>query len=224
MSLVDLSVTGVMTTHPQRLTLGKSGLMTFPYLPGQPVRAKVVWSRYSTRCSKDLPSYQSGFEIVDDLRGVAPAVISHLVKLNLISYDEAWHQKKADSWDRRAAAKRADAHLQPAPALPEGPVSRTECLRIAMEAHRYLQRTPDVHQVWLQKARSEHRIREGESVPLETLAVWEFLRRKVSLVAVRLALQLATEGSAEGVRSSGVRPGEPPFARLSIDGGKARLA
>lgn len=187
MSLVDLSMRGVMATHAHRLTLRKSGLLT---LVGtelgapQPVGARVVWSQYSKQSTTERPLYISGLEITDDRDGVVREVMEFLSRIGAISFDEDWHNKKVASRARRAASTRVTTTTTGKP----GTLGGSEAIRLSVQAHRYLSRNPDVQRIWVEKARLSLR---PDHDNLEDLTIWEFLGRSVPMDMVVLARQLS---------------------------------
>ena len=188
MSLVDISPCGVMATHGQWLEVRKHGLLTFPEVVGDhrhPVLAHIVWSRYSSRSSVERPLYVSGFAITSDDGGVIRAVIDALSRRGKVTYDEAWPRKKREAVGRKIASARRFA----AWGEHSNMVSTSELMNRAIAACRFLRRNAELHEAWTETARRSDENASEER--LELLAVWEFLRRSVSLDVVEVALKLA---------------------------------
>lgn len=190
-AVIDISETGLQVEHAEAIAIGKEGQVTLAVRTGNTISvpARVVWSRFGKGSSGDQKVYRSGLVFAQGRAGVSEDVLELLVRADVLSFDDESLKKKQLARAMRAQRRPGTTSLIDAP--PSSAASSAEALNLARKARKYLLNHPEEAGKWHNRARyALARTAGAERVPLDQLAVWEFLERKVDLAIVRLAFQI----------------------------------
>jgi hypothetical protein len=189
-SVIDISETGLQVEHAESIAIGKQGQVTLSLRPGNSVTvpARIVWSRFGKGASGDQKVFRSGLVFPSGREDVAENVLELLLRAGVVEPDPESLRKKENA--RAARAQRRGVASVAAPSN-SAAASDTAALALARKAKQYLHNHPEEAGKWLNRARyAINRSKQRDPLPLDQLAVWEFLERKVDLEIVRLAFQL----------------------------------
>lgn len=191
-AVIDISESGLQVEHSDAIAIGKEGQVSLAIKPGHniAVSARVVWSRFGKGAAGNQKIYRSGLVFTPGRGGISEDVLELLVRANVVQFDDESLKKKQLARALRAQ-RRTGGSSVPA-TTPRATISTGgEALELARKARQYLRNNPEEANKWNNRARyAAHRTRGADRIPLEQLAVWEFLERKIDIEIVRLAFQI----------------------------------